>query len=56
MIDLVGEYCASLRRMPLSAAQELHSTFGIPWRVDYRDVSSADAGSVRGQSAITVRA
>jgi hypothetical protein len=31
MIDLVGEYCASLRRMPLSAAQELHSTFGIPW-------------------------
>jgi hypothetical protein len=32
MIDLVSEYCASLRRMPLSAAQELHSTFGIPWR------------------------
>jgi hypothetical protein len=31
MIDLVGEYCASLRRMPLSAAQELHSVHGIPW-------------------------
>ena len=32
MIDLVGEYCAAMRRMPLSAAQELHSTFDIPWR------------------------
>jgi hypothetical protein len=31
MIDLVGEYCAAMRRMPLSAAQELHSAFGIPW-------------------------
>ena len=32
MIDLVGEYCAAMRRMPLSTAQELHSTFDIPWR------------------------
>jgi hypothetical protein len=32
MIDLVGEYCAAMRRMPLSAAQELHSKFGIPSR------------------------
>jgi hypothetical protein len=32
MIDLVGEYCASLRRMPFSAAQELHNRFGVPWR------------------------
>jgi hypothetical protein len=31
MIDLVGEYCAAMRRMPLSAAQELHSIHGIPW-------------------------
>jgi hypothetical protein len=32
MIDPVGEYCALLRRMPLSAAQELHNRFGVPWR------------------------
>jgi hypothetical protein len=32
MIDLVGEYCAAMRRMPLSAAQELHNRFGVPWR------------------------
>lgn len=30
MIDIVGEYCAAMRRMSLSAAQELNSRFAIP--------------------------
>jgi hypothetical protein len=31
-IDLVGEYCAAMRRTPLTAVQDLHTRYGIPWR------------------------